>query len=164
MEDNRTLMDRLKSLNRQTLEKEQKDLQDRQAYLRKKKETLQERREDLRDTLYKAMAAKDETTRSLADKQLDELRNDIQEINSEYKTNSEALEKYSMVIKNKDEGKSSIWGTLFAGVGTGAAIWLGKKSLDKAYEANVEGQLVNKGPLDVFNRLNPLRLINHFRR
>ena len=69
-----------------------------------------------------------------------------------------------MVIKNKDEGKSSIWGTLFAGVGTGAAIWLGKKSLDKAYEANTEGQLVNKGPLDVFNRLNPLRLINHFRR
>lgn len=155
--------DELKGKSRQTLNREQKDLQDRQALLRTRKEKLQDRREDLRDDLYKAMKAENEAAQAIINKQLDEIRNDLKEINEEYKTNSDALENYSKVIKNKDEGKSSLVGTLFAGLGTGAAIWLGKKSLDKAYEADVEGTLVNKKSLDIFNKLNPLKMI-HFKR
>lgn len=155
--------DELKRKSRQTLAKEENDLKARQAVLRARKEKLQDRREDLRDDLILAMKEKDETLQAVINKQLDEIRNDLREINEEYKVNSDALENYSKVVKNKDEGKSSLVGTLFAGLGTGAAIWLGKKSLDKAYEADVEGTLVNKKSLDIFNKLNPLKMI-HFKR
>jgi len=155
--------DELKRKSRQTLAKEENDLKARQAVLRARKEKLQDRREDLRDDLILAMKEKDETLQAVINKQLDEIRNDLREINEEYKVNSDALENYSKVVKNKDEGKSSLVGTLFAGLGTGAAIWLGKKSLDRAYEADVEGTLVNKKSLDIFNKLNPLKMI-HFKR
>lgn len=155
--------DELKRKSRQTLAKEENDLKTRQAVLRARKEKLQDRREDLRDDLILAMKEEDETLQAVINKQLDEIRNDLKEINEEYKVNSDALENYSKVVKNKDEGKSSLVGTLFAGLGTGAAIWLGKKSLDKAYEADVEGTLVNKKSLDIFNKLNPLKMI-HFKR
>ena len=154
----------LKKKNRQTLLREQRDLQDRQAELRNRKEMLQDRREELRDNLYATMKAKDKDSEDLILKQLEEIRNDISEINSEYKTNSEALECYSKISKNKEEGKSSLVATLFTGVGTGAAIWLGKKSLENAYKSDTDGTLVNKKSLDVFNRLNPLKMIQHFRR
>lgn len=155
--------DELKGKSRQTLAKEENDLKARQAILRARKEKLQDRREDLRDDLILAMKEKDDTLQAVINKQLDEIRNDLKEINEEYKVNSDALENYSKVVKNKDEGKSSLVGTLFAGLGTGAAIWLGKKSLDKAYEADVEGTLVNKKSLDIFNKLNPLKMI-HFKK
>lgn len=161
--DTKKFMASLKGKNKQKLNQELKDLQNRQAFLRKRKETLQEEREGLRDELYVAMKAEDDSSEKIIIKQIETIRDDIQEINSEYKMNSEALECYSKIVKNKDEGKSSLMGTLFAGVGTGAAIWLGHESLKKAYQSDIEGTLVNKKALDVFNRLNPLKLI-HFKK
>lgn len=161
--DMKKFMGNLKGKDKQTIRREKKDLQNRQAFLRKKKETLQEEREALREKLYAAMKAKDETSEKVILKQIDAIRDDIQEINAEQKINSESIECYSKVEKNSDEGKSSVLGTLFTGVGTGAAIWLGHESLKKAYQSDIEGTLVNKKSLDVFNRLNPLKLI-HFKK
>lgn len=150
---------KLKHKKRQTLRKEEADLQERQATLRQKREDLSAKREDIRDALIQCITDKNDDARKILDKQLDDIRNDLKEINEEYKSNSEALKCYSEVLRNKGERNSSILGTIFMGVGTGAAVWLGKSSLDKAYEANTEGNLVNKGPLDFFNKLNPLKMI-----
>lgn len=160
MEEQNKLMKRLRREKRQTLEREKKDLQDRQAYLRSKKEALVEEREGLRESLYATMKAGDESSERIILKQLEDNRNDIADINAEFKTNGEVLECYSKVLKNAAEGKSSLLGAAFTGLGTGAAIWLGHESLKKAYQSDVDGTLVNKKSLAVFDKLNPLRLIN----
>lgn len=154
-----------KKYNRQTLGREERDLKDRQAMLRRKKDALQDRKEDLRADLYKAIKAGDSTTEKVIRAELDEIKEDIREINTELKVNSDGLESCSKIVKNKDEGMSSKLGALFMGLGTGAGIWLGKKSLEKAYGADESGQLVNKRTLEVFNRLNPIKMImSHVRR
>lgn len=163
--DMKKFMKELKGKNKQSLRKEMKDLQDRQAYLRDENDSLKDEREQLRKEQIEIMSAekkekKDEIRLTIIESRLDTIRSDLRDNTSEYKSNSEALECYSKIFKNKDEGKSSILGTLFTGAGTGAAIWLGFKSLDKAYQSDVEGTLVNKKALDVFNRLNPLKLIH----
>lgn len=154
----------IKKKNKQTLLNEEADLKRRQATLRMRKDALQERKEDLQTDLYAAAKSGNKESEELILKELTEIREDIKEINTEYKLNSEALKSYSDVTKNKDEGKSSLVGTLFAGLGTGAAIWLGRESLKRAYASDVEGTLVNKKSLDIFNRLNPLKLIQHFKK
>lgn len=161
--DVKKFMAEIKGKDKQTIRKEKKDLQNRQAFLRTKKDVLQEEREGLREKLYAAMKAKDKSSEEIILKQIEEIRNDIREINDEQKINSESIECYSKVEKNNDEGKSSMLGTLFTGIGTGAAIWLGHESLKKAYQSDVEGTLVNKKSLDIFNRLNPLKMI-HFKK
>jgi len=149
----------LKKKSRQTLENERKDLQDRQALLREKRDTLWEARNGLRKAYYAACEAKNDSSKAILEKELEDIKNDIAEIDKEYQTNSVSLESYSKVAKNRKEGTGILLGTLFTGLGTGAAIILGKKSLDRAFDADVNCNLVNKKVLDVFWKLNPLSLI-----
>ena len=143
---------------RQTIEAEKSELQFRQSALRKKKDVLQERRDALRLNLYEVKPEDKDQIRLLSI-QLNEIEKDLKEINDEYKLNSESLELYSRVLKNRDDTRTGMLGTLFTGIGTGAAIILGRESLKRAYDSDVKGTLVNKKSLDVFNRLNPLRMI-----
>lgn len=154
------LMKDLKKKNRQTLGKERKDLQDRQAFLRSKIETLQARKDELIDNLIVAGKAGDDKTREIIQVEIDLIRKDITELSNEHKNNGEVLECYSKAGKNDKDARTGLLGTLFAGGGTVAAIVLGRESLKRAYQSDMEGTLVNKKCLDVFNRLNPLKLIN----
>lgn len=154
------LMNELRKKNRQSLGKERKDLQDRQAFIRNKIETLQARKDGLIDSLITAGKAGDTETRELIQTEIELIRKDIQELSTEHKNNGEVLECYSKIDKNGKETRNGLLGTLFAGGGTIAAIVLGKESLKRAYQSDMEGTLVNKKCLDVFNRLNPLKMIN----
>lgn len=154
------LMKELRKKNRQTLGKERKDLQDRQAFIRSKIETLQTRKDGLIDNLIAAGKAGDDKTKDLIQTEIDLIRKEITELSTEHKNNGETLECYSKIDKNGKDAKNGLLGTLFAGGGTVAAIILGRESLKRAYQSDMEGTLVNKKCLDVFNRLNPLKLIN----
>ena len=153
---------KLRGKSQQTLKQERSDIQNRQAILRKRKDTLIEERENLRELLYKAMEAKDDSTKELLLKQISDIKEDLQEINAEGEANAKMLECYSKAVRDNREGRSSVFGSICTAVGTVAAIALGKKSLDLAYKANEEGLLVNKGPLDVFNRLNTTKILSAF--
>lgn len=154
-----TMLETLKKKNRQTLEAERKDLQDRQAFLRVSRDELKDSRKKLRETYYAACKANDSTTKEVLEKELKDIKEDIAEIDKEYQTNSTSLELYSKVLKNRKEGNGLLLGTLFTGLGTAAAIILGKKSLDLAYETDTTGGLVNKKVIEVFKNLNPLAMI-----
>lgn len=157
--DTKKFIKDLRKKRKQTVRRERTDLQNRQAEIRARKERLQERREDLRDEL----AAANEANKQDVINRLNEIKSDIDEINSEYKQNVEALECYSKVLKNDKEGNSSLLKVLVTGIGTGFAIKLGKDSLDMAYRADEEGLMVNKKCLDVFNKLNPLRMFQNLK-
>jgi hypothetical protein len=73
--------------------------------------------------------------------------------------NAEVLEIYSKVLKNDKEGKSTSVGAAVGAVTGLGALGLGWLSLKKAYQSDIDGSMVNKKVLDVFNRLNPLRIL-----
>lgn len=156
------LLKKLKRKKQHTLKQERDDLQGRQAILRKRRDKLIEERETLRELLYKAMEAKDDATKELLLKQISDIKDDISEINSEGEANAKMLECYSKVVRDNREGRSSMFSSFWIAFGTISATLLGKESLDRAYKANEEGWLVNKGPLDVFNRLNPTKILSAF--
>lgn len=150
---------KLKKKKRQTLRAEQKDLQDRQAFLRQNRDILSGKLEKLRDAKYAAQKKKDDDLINIIAEQIKDVESDINLVTTEYKINTESLENYSKVLSNKNGDTNGLINALAAVAGTGAAIVLGKKSLDKAYEANIEGKLINKGPLEFFRSLNPLKMI-----
>lgn len=151
----------LKWKRKKTLESTKKDLVDRQAFLCEKRDMLDNELKKLRQDKYAAIKKKDQDTVNLIEDMIKDVENDLNKVNTEYKANGETLGQYERALTDKGNMKSGILGTLFMGVGTGAAIWLGRDSLNKAYRANEEGLLVNKGPLDFFRNLNPLKLINN---
>lgn len=152
----------LRKKSQQTLKQEEKDIQNRQAILRKRKEALVEERDQLREALYAAMKAGDDSTEKLLNRQISDIKDDLAEINTEGEANAKILECYSKVIKDRNDSGNTAINTLCTAVSTGGALFLGKKALDYAYKSNEEGLLVNKGPLDFFNRLNPVRILSAF--
>lgn len=154
------VMKLLKKKNRQRLDLEFSQLQERQKELRETKEALEEKRDGLYQMRYAAMKAGDDATDKILVQQIADITDRIKEVKSEHKSNGEVLELYSKTIKNKSDANSALLSALFGGLGTGAVIWLGKESLERAYNSDLEGTLVNKKALDVFNKLNPMRLIN----
>ena len=153
----------LRRKKRQTLKMEMKDLQERQAKLRTMRDELVAERNELRSALANCVGDDDKEERELIKSQLSDIKNDITDINNEYKSNGEVIKYYSEALDGKSTCLNRFFSTLIMAGGTGAAVYLGKQSLDKAYEANTEGRLVNKGPLDFFNRLNPLKMFGNFR-
>lgn len=154
------VMKMLKKKNRQRLDLEFSQLQERQKELRELRETLEEQRNGLYQMRYAAMKAGDENTDKVLVQQISDISDHLKEVRAEHKSNGEVLELYSKVIKNKKDANSTLLSVLFGGVGTGAVIWLGKESLERAYNSDLEGTLVNKKALDVFNKLNPMKLIS----
>lgn len=155
--DTQKLEKNLSKKSKRTLRKERQGLLDRQESLSKKKDMLWEQRELLRDDYMIACKAKDEDTKKVILDQLEIIRGEITDINKEYKENSEALDCYGKVIKGRDEGNAALI-TAGAGLATGfGGLFLGWKSLSKAYKMDVDGDMRNKRTYEIFERINPFR-------
>lgn len=154
------IMKLMRKKKMEALKEEFNQLNTEQKELRAEEKELEELRSELYVKLYAAMKVGGmEDEEKLLNKQIADITARIKEIDARHKANGEVIELYSRVEKNKREAGSSILGTIFGGLGTGGVIWLANKSLNKAYEYEQEGLMVNKKSLDVFNKLNPMRLI-----
>lgn len=161
----REFIDNLWGKSKRTLKREQQALYDRQAELREELLGLKEQRKKLRIKNYKLLnlEKRDAKKEELVSKMLSDIEKDIKELLEEHERNSKILSAYSEVIKNKEEGKGVFWRTLFAGGAMGGSMYLGKKALDKAYQSDIEGTLVNKKTLDIFNKFDLLKRFTNFK-
>lgn len=157
--DTKKIMKRLEKKPKQTLKMERQELQDQQAVLRVHRSELERRRAELKNNLDTARKAKQNDTVILLESQIKSIEEDTSKISDSYMKNAEVLEIYSKVLKNDKEGKSTSVGAAVGAVTGLGALGLGWLSLKKAYQSDIDGSMVNKKVLDVFNRLNPLRLI-----
>lgn len=157
--DTKKIMKKLERKPKQTLKMERQELQDQQKVLRVRRDMLDRHKQDLKDDLEVAKQAKQADTVTLLESQIKSLEEDISKISDTYMKNAEILEIYSKVLKNDKEGKSTSVGAVIGAVTGLGSLVIGGLSLKKAYQSDVDGTMVNKKVLDVFNRLNPLRLI-----
>lgn len=157
--DTKKIMKKLEKKPKQTLKMERQELQDQQAVLRVHRSELERRRDELKGDLDVARKAKQNDNVILLESQIKSIEDDISKISDSYMKNAEVLEIYSKVLKNDKEGKSTSIGAAVGAVTGLGALGLGWLSLKKAYQSDLDGSMVNKKVLDVFNRLNPLRLI-----
>lgn len=157
--DTKKLMKKLERKPKQTLRQERQELQDNQKILRVKKAELEARKAQLLENLDLAKKAKKADEVTYLESVIKMTKDDISEVSESYMKNAEVLEVYSKVLKNDKEGKSSIVGATVGAVTGLGALGLGWLSLKKAYQSDLDGSMVNKKALDVFNRLNPLRIL-----
>jgi hypothetical protein len=157
--DAKKIMKKLERKPKQTLKMERQELQDQQAVLRVHRSELERRRVELKADLDTAKKAKQNDNVILLEGQIKSIEDDISKISDSYMKNAEVLEIYSKVLKNDKEGKATGVGAAVGAVTGLGALGLGWLSLKKAYQSDIDGSMVNKKVLDVFNRLNPLRLI-----
>ncbi len=157
--DTKKIMKKLERKPKQTLKMERQELQDQQKVLRVRRDELDKHKRDLKDNLDVAKKAKQADAVTLIESQIKSLEDEISKISDTYMKNAEILEIYSKVLKNDKEGKSTSIGAVIGAVTGLGSLVLGGLSLKKAYQSDVDGTMVNKKVLDVFNRLNPLRLI-----
>lgn len=159
--DNNTkkIMKKLERKPKQTLKMERQELQDQQKVLRVRRSELEAHRDLLKGSLDAAKQAKQNDNVIMLESQIKSVEDDISKISDSYMKNAEVLEIYSKVLKNDKEGKSTSIGAAVGAVTGLGALGLGWLSLKKAYQSDLDGSMVNKKVLDVFNRLNPLRLI-----
>lgn len=155
--DTQKLQKKLSRKNKRTLKKERQTLLERQETISKKKDVLWEQREMLRDDYLIACKAKDEDSKKVILDQLEVIRGEITDINKEYKENSEAIDCYAKELKSRDEGSAALI-TAGAGLATGiGGLFLGWKSLSKAYKMDVDGDMRNKRTYEIFERINPFK-------
>ena len=159
MDTKKKFMKMLEKKPRQTLKMERQELQDSQAVLRVRQRELDRRLTELKSDLDAARKAKQNDTVILLESQVKGIEEDISKISDSYRKNAEVLEIYSKVLKNDKEGKSTSVGAAVGAVTGLGALGLGWLSLKKAYQSDLDGSMVNKKVLDVFNRLNPLRIL-----
>jgi hypothetical protein len=159
MDTKKKFMKMLEKKPKQTLKMERQELQDQQAVLRVHRSELERRRVELKSDLDTAKKAKQADTVILLEGQIKSVEEDISKISDSYMKNAEVLEIYSKVLKNDKEGKSTSVGAAVGAVTGLGALGLGWLSLKKAYQSDIDGSMVNKKVLDVFNRLNPLRIL-----
>lgn len=159
MDTKKKFMKMLEKKPKQTLKMERQELQDSQAVLRVRQRELDRRLTELKGDLDAARKAKQNDTMILLESQIKGIEDDISKISDSYRKNAEVLEIYSKVLKNDKEGKSTSVGAAVGAVTGLGALGLGWLSLKKAYQSDLDGSMVNKKVLDVFNRLNPLRIL-----
>ena len=161
MDKNETkkVMKKLQKKPKRTLKMERQELQDIQEVLRIRKAELNAHKDKLKDDLVAACKANDGTSITLLERQIKDVEEDIDKVCKEYKENSDILEVYSRVLKNDADARSSNIGAIVGAVTGAGALVLGGLSLKKAYHADEDGTMKNKGVLDFFYRLNPLKLI-----
>ena len=159
MDTKKKIMKVLAKKPKQTLKMERQELQDQQAVLRVRRSELERRRTELKSDLDTAKAAKQNDNVILLESQIKSIEEDVTKISDSYMKNAEVLEIYSKVLKNDKEGKSTSVGAAVGAVTGLGALGLGWLSLKKAYQSDLDGSMVNKKVLDVFNRLNPLRIL-----
>lgn len=159
MDTKKKIMKMLEKKPKQTLKMERQELQDSQAVLRVSQRELDRRLSELKGDLDAARKAKQNDTVLLLESQIKSIEDDISKISDSYRKNAEVLEIYSKVLKNDKEGKATGVGAAVGAVTGLGALVLGGLSLKKAYQSDLDGSMVNKKVLDVFNRLNPLRIL-----
>lgn len=152
---------KMKKLNKEQrwkLENERRELEQNQKYLREKYSFLLRAYEDQLNVREAAILAKDEMTAETSRRALERIKDLKKEIEDEYGASLDRIEKISKILKNDGDKANASIGTAL-GVVTGlGGLALGGLSLHKAYMSDKEGGMVYKKTLDVFNRLNPLRL------
>ena len=152
-DDDKKLIRKLKRRPRYTLRRERNELQLVQKDLRERKAELDSQLRMATATMVAAMDAKNDAIVELSKKQIERINTEIERIVKEYKENSQILEIYSKILKNDKEGNASTIGSI-VGAATGATgIYLGIRSLTKAYETDTEGKMKNRGVLDIFNKV-----------
>lgn len=151
---------KLRKKSRRTLRLERQELQDEQENIRNSRHRLETRSDKLVEALIAAVKDKNDEGVEVIKNEINVIKNEIKELEAKYKTNAEALELYSRVIKNDKEGTSSTIGATVGAVTGLGALGLGAFSLKKAYDSDTNGTLVNKKVLDVFNRINPMNFLS----
>lgn len=159
--DTKKIMKKLQKKPKQTLKMERQELQDSQAVLRVRQRELDRRLTELKSDLDVARKAKQNDNVILLESQIKGIEDDISKISDSYRKNAEVLEIYSKVLKNDKEGKATGVGAAVGAITGLGALVLGGLSLKKAYQSDIDGTMKNKGVLDVFNRLNPLRILGN---
>lgn len=159
--DTKKIMKKLQKKPKQTLKMERQELQDSQAVLRVRQRELDRRLAELKDDLDAARKAKQNDNVILLESQIKTIEEDISKISDSYRKNAEVLEIYSKVLKNDKEGKATGVGAAVSAITGLGALVLGGLSLKKAYQSDIDGTMKNKGVLDVFNRLNTLRILGN---
>ena len=157
--DGKKIMKKLQKKPKRTLKMERQELQDIQEVLRVRKGELEAHKDRLKDDLVSACKANDGSSIALLERLIGSIKDDIDKISKEYKENSDILEVYSRVLKNDADARSANAGAIVGAITGAGALILGGMSLKKAYHADEEGTMKNKGVLDFFYRLNPLKLI-----
>ena len=157
--DVKKLTKKLEKKPKHTLKAEREELQDIQKNLRVRKEALATRKDELQDDLNLAYKANDGDSITLLEHQIKTTKDEIDMVSQDYKANAEILEVYSKVLKNDADGRASNIGAIVGAVSGAGALVLGGLSLKKAYAADNDGTMKNKGVLDFFYRLNPLRIL-----
>lgn len=158
MSNNSKEMKKLKKQAKWKLKNERRELEESQKYLRERYQLLLEAYESQLNVREAAIAAKDEASAATSQVAIDKIKDLKKEIEDEYNSNLDRIDKISKVVKS-DNDRSIANVSTAIGVFTGlGGLALGGLSLKKAYESDKNGGLVNKKVLDVFNRMNPLRL------
>lgn len=154
---NNAMMKKLRRKPQWKLQEERNELQLEQRNLRTETGILKARLDELRDNRTKALNANDESSLAVTDNLIEFVETKISENDKRYKTNAEALEIYSKVVKNDKEGKSLLRNSLI-GAATGlGGLALAAIGLKKAYQSDMEGTLVNKKTLEWASKLPVFR-------
>lgn len=154
---NSALFTKLKRKPKWKLKKEREELQEQQKYIRIETEKLEANLSSLKDDEIAALKANDGNSITLIENQIKTIENKISDNDKRYKTNADILEIYSKIIKNDKEGNSSTASTVAAWVTAIGGVALGAIGLKKAYDADLNGDLVNKKTLDWVQRIPILR-------
>lgn len=158
MRNNSKEMKNLKKQPKWKLRDERQNLEESQRYLREKYQFLLKAYESQLDIRESAIKANDDATQKTCQLAIEKIKDLRKEIEDEYNANLDRIDKISKVLKSDSDKSNAVVGTA-VGVVTGlGGLALGGLSLHKAYKSDQEGGMVHKKTLDVFNRLNPLRL------
>lgn len=155
--ENKEMVKKIKKTKKATLRKEIKALREKQERIRFRIDMLESRKNELYDDLNVAILAKDKMNVEFIQSQLKSTKEELSELNRDYKCNTDYLETYSKVIKSGKEGTASILGVLTTAVtviGTIGGFKLAKESLDKAYKSDMDSTLVNKKTYNVFEKIS----------
>lgn len=138
---------------------ERQKLEENQKHLRENYELLLGAYASQLNAKEIAMKAEDDRSLKEIDIALDKITNLRKEIEDEYNSNLDRIDKISKIIKCDSDRVNSTFN-----IGIGALTGLGGLalsglSLHKAYKSDNEGGMVFKKTLDVFNRINPMNLL-----
>lgn len=137
----------LKKVPKHKLRAERRALEEEQKELRVVIKDLDKAVDEAKDDEIKALKENDGDAIAAIEARIDNLENKISKLEKRYKTNAEALEIYSKILKNNREGAAAST-TSIAGCITGlGGLLLGAIGMAAAYDGDREGKLIHKGTL-----------------
>lgn len=151
-------------MKRNNLNRERRQLEERQEFLRTKLQKLVENYDEETRIYEKALEGGKLEQAEIALKGLERTEKLIEQTESEYNDNFARIEQCSKISKTDGDKANAVVGTA-AGIGaTIGSLMLGKMALDRAYESDKEGSMTNKKTLDFFYKLNPIRILGFIKK